>query len=74
MIRNKETRAVVTSETNVVPAKTIVAVDRPETVAGTTYKVSTSYGNLYITINNDVNGRPFEIFANIGKAGGFFCC
>ena len=45
---------------------------RPETLSGKTYKVKTGYGNLYITVNNDDNGIPFEIFATIGKSGGFF--
>jgi ribonucleoside-diphosphate reductase alpha chain len=39
---------------------------------GKTYKVKTGYGSLYITINNDEHGEPFEIFATIGKSGGFF--
>jgi len=45
---------------------------RPEQLVGYTYKTKTSFGNLYITINEDTEGRPFEVFANIGKAGGFF--
>ncbi|MBI4092955.1 MAG: vitamin B12-dependent ribonucleotide reductase [Candidatus Kerfeldbacteria bacterium] len=45
---------------------------RPELLKGTTYKVNTPYGSLYITINDDENGRPFEVFATIGKNGGFF--
>lgn len=45
---------------------------RPKTMTGKTYKVTTGYGNLYITVNDDENGKPFEIFATIGKAGGFF--
>lgn len=45
---------------------------RPETMNGRTYQVKTGYGNLYVTINNDENGVPFELFATIGKAGGFY--
>jgi ribonucleoside-diphosphate reductase alpha chain len=41
-------------------------------MSGKTYRVKTGYGNLYITINNDEKGMPFEVFATIGKSGGFF--
>jgi ribonucleoside-diphosphate reductase alpha chain len=46
--------------------------ERPDIMTGKTYKVKTSYGKLYITINDDTEGKPFEVFAAIGKAGGFF--
>ncbi|MBI4720159.1 MAG: vitamin B12-dependent ribonucleotide reductase [Chitinivibrionia bacterium] len=42
---------------------------RPETVHGSTRKLGTGCGNLYITINEDDEGL-FELFAQIGKAGG----
>lgn len=45
---------------------------RPKTMSGKTYKITTGYGNLYITVNDDEDGKPFEVFATIGKAGGFF--
>jgi ribonucleoside-diphosphate reductase alpha chain len=45
---------------------------RPAEVLGKTYKIDTGYGSLYVTVNNDEAGAPFEVFANIGKAGGFF--
>ena len=43
---------------------------RPEVIMGTTTKVSTGCGNLYITINTDEQGKPFELFTQMGKAGG----
>ncbi|MFH0763021.1 MAG: ribonucleotide reductase N-terminal alpha domain-containing protein [Candidatus Omnitrophota bacterium] len=43
---------------------------RPEVIIGTTTKVSTGCGNLYVTINVDEKQRPFELFTQMGKAGG----
>jgi len=42
--------------------------ERPETLPGFTTKVRTGYGNLYITVT-EYEGRPFEVFAIIGKSG-----
>lgn len=49
----------------------IVPRTRPSEMRGTTYKTSTPYGNLFVTINEDEHG-PFEVFATLGKSGGFF--
>ncbi|HXN05839.1 MAG TPA: ribonucleotide-diphosphate reductase subunit alpha, partial [Nitrospiria bacterium] len=43
---------------------------RPPITFGRTAKKPTSCGDLYLTINEDEHGRPFEVFANMGKAGG----
>ncbi len=55
-----------------IDAGRVAAKERPEVMSGKTYKVKTGYGNMYITINNDEDGVPFEVFATIGKSGGFF--
>jgi ribonucleoside-diphosphate reductase alpha chain len=44
---------------------------RPAVMMGMTYRVRTPYGNLFVTINEDEQG-PFEVFAQLGKSGGFF--
>ena len=42
---------------------------RPFKVAGSTYKLETPVGTAFITINQDENASPLEIFVNVGKAG-----
>jgi ribonucleoside-diphosphate reductase alpha chain len=48
----------------------IVPKKRPTVIKGSTRLMKTGCGNLYVTINEDETGRPFEVFTNIGKAGG----
>ncbi len=42
--------------------------DRPETLNGFTTKIRTGMGHLYVTVT-EYEGRPFEVFATIGKSG-----
>ncbi|MGQ3329125.1 adenosylcobalamin-dependent ribonucleoside-diphosphate reductase [Halorubrum sp. FL23] len=44
---------------------------RPDSLNGVTQRVETGYGKLYVTINEDEKGLPFELFANIGHSGGY---
>jgi ribonucleoside-diphosphate reductase alpha chain len=44
---------------------------RPDALQGVSQRIDTGYGKLYVTINEDSEGRPFELFANIGHSGGF---
>ncbi len=48
----------------------ITPKSRPEVMRGETRVLKTGCGNLYVTINEDEDGNPFEIFTRMGKAGG----
>lgn len=50
----------------------IIPRKRPEVMQGTTYKTNTAYGSMYVIVNNDEEGKPYEIFTTLGKTGGFF--
>lgn len=52
------------------PALSIMPVHpRPSKLFGVTLKVNTPVGKTYITINNNEQGEPFEVFITIGKSG-----
>jgi ribonucleoside-diphosphate reductase alpha chain len=44
--------------------------ERPDKLRGVTRKMLSPLGTLYVTINEDEKGRPFEVFTTLGKAGG----
>ena len=43
---------------------------RPGMLRGRTMKAISPLGDIYVTINEDESGRPFEVFCTLGKAGG----
>jgi len=70
-------RAVDTEIANILEASEQSRIDysqrspRPDSLAGVTQRIETGYGKVYVTINEDKNGHPFELFANIGHSGGY---
>ncbi len=48
--------------------ETLKPTKRPKTLSGQTTSIGTALGNLFVTVNS-ADGRPFELFAQIGKAG-----
>jgi ribonucleoside-diphosphate reductase alpha chain len=42
--------------------------ERPEILEGFTSRLKTGMGNLYVTVT-EFEGKPFEVFATIGKSG-----
>ncbi len=46
--------------------------ERPPALPGSSQRIDTGYGKIYITINDDPEtNQPVELFANIGHSGGF---
>ena len=43
---------------------------RPSVLKGRTIKMDCPLGDLYVTVNEDDKGQPFEVFCTLGKAGG----
>jgi hypothetical protein len=53
-----------------IPAKPGTAYrKRPAVMRGRTVQSNVGCGPLYITLNEDDNGRPFEVFFKLGKSG-----
>ncbi len=58
----------VSSETGRTAVPEIKPLKRPPYLEGFTEVIKTGYGNLYVTVNI-YEGRPFEVFVQIGKSG-----
>jgi ribonucleoside-diphosphate reductase alpha chain len=43
---------------------------RPDVLRGTTIRKETPLGTMFVNITEDDRGQPFEVFINLGKAGG----
>src|SRR2546427_8703479 len=43
---------------------------RPDTLRGITTRIETPLGTMFLHITEDDKGQPFEVFINLGKAGG----
>jgi ribonucleoside-diphosphate reductase alpha chain len=43
---------------------------RPDILRGTTIRKETPLGTMFVNITEDDKGQPFEVFINLGKAGG----
>ncbi|MBD5606663.1 MAG: hypothetical protein IAI48_16465 [Candidatus Eremiobacteraeota bacterium] len=52
-----------------VAAKPISYRKRPPVMRGRTVQSNVGCGPLYITLNEDESGRPFEVFFKLGKSG-----
>ena len=50
--------------------QTPVKRDRPRSLVGKTYQMTTGCGQMYVTINEDNSQHQFELFNFVGKAGG----
>src|SRR2546426_11611232 len=42
---------------------------RPELLKGSTRRVETPLGTMYVTVTEDDRGQPFEVFISLGQAG-----
>ncbi|MQA92782.1 MAG: vitamin B12-dependent ribonucleotide reductase [Gemmatimonas sp.] len=64
--RTQDRLAVVESQAHVVRRQ---KRSRPALLRGTTRKMNSPLGDVYVTINEDEARQPFEVFATLGKAG-----
>ena len=44
--------------------------NRPTVVNGLTERIRSGHGTMFVTVNFDQNGNPFEVFSTSGRSGG----
>ncbi len=70
VLETKQTKAAKGAPSEGAPAEAHVAKKpRPRKLTGSTFRVGTPLGTAFITINENGDGQPFEVFLNVGKAG-----
>jgi len=52
------------------PEEGLAPRSRPQVTVGHTIRMNTGCGHLYVTVNESEDGKPFELFNHMGKAGG----
>lgn len=69
--RGDQVLSTMSTAAQVTPAVTeITPRKRPTTPIGRTPVIRGGCGKLYITVNQDDKGKPFEVFVRVGKGGG----
>jgi len=48
--------------------------ERPKSLPSITTRTETGCGHLYVRVSQDEEGKPFEVFATLGKAGNCATC
>jgi len=70
VLETKQTKSAKDRPFEIAPAEMhVTKKPRPRKLAGSTFKVGTPLGTAFITINENGDGQPFEVFLNVGKAG-----
>jgi ribonucleoside-diphosphate reductase alpha chain len=57
------------SREDIKPEKDSKFSGRPSTLDGSTHSIASPIGKMYVTVNR-TDGKPYEVFINVGKAGG----